>query len=163
MPDLSAFAGYPLAVSAARNAVVSYPLIAVDPIVVMTVSPASGSVVNDNPDLVRKSLVLSHGVNVVEGKTKTCKLHALAATEIGVAFWNCSSAGLIACVSARNSGKYVSAANRHPARMILSRPTRSESDPKITKNGSPIRSETPISVYAVCQSSLSVMVRKKRA
>jgi hypothetical protein len=53
-----------------------------------------------------------------------------------------------------NSGKYVSAAMRQPARMIFFRPIRSDSAPNTRKNGVPSASDSPMSTYAGMKSSL---------
>ena len=47
--------------------------------------------------------------------------------------------------------------------MIFSRPILSDSQPKKMKNGVPSSSEIAISVYAVTQSTFSVIVRKNSA
>ena len=61
---------------------------------VTTSAPATaGTVSNDSPALVRKSLVLSHGVNTVLGRTKMWKLQSRAATVIGVFAANSSIPG----------------------------------------------------------------------
>ena len=66
-------------------------------------------------------------------------------------------------VSALNSGKYVSAAIRQPARMIGLRPMRSESAPNIRKNGVPMISAMAISRFACAESIFSACVRKNSA
>ena len=47
--------------------------------------------------------------------------------------------------------------------MIFFRPILSDSRPKRTKNGVPMRSESAISRYAVWNGTLRVMIRKNRA
>ena len=53
----------------------------------------------------RLSFTLSQSENLVPGKTKMWKWQSVAATVIGWLLWNSSSAGLMAWVSAWNSGK----------------------------------------------------------
>src|SRR4051812_47712907 len=66
----------------------------------MVVRPLPGSPetdLNDRPCLVRKSLVRSQSENWLQGPTKRWNLQSagLAATVIGVFFWNSSSPGLM--------------------------------------------------------------------
>ena len=69
--------------------------------------------------------------------------------------------GFAKCVIARKIGKYVTAAIRHPTRMIGLRPMRSDRDPNTMKNGVASRSESATIVFAACASTLSVCVRQK--
>ncbi|CAJ7046514.1 Uncharacterised protein [Burkholderia pseudomallei] len=57
----------------------------------------------------------------------------------------------------------MSAAIRQPARMIGLRPILSDSEPKNTKNGVPIRRASAIRMFALAPSTFSVCVRKKSA
>src|SRR5882672_321781 len=94
---LSALVGYLRSASTFLYAASSKPLISVSPTLVITASvDPAGSVVdvNDKPALVRKSLALSHSENFDHGPTKMWKLQSFAATVIGFAFANDSSAGL---------------------------------------------------------------------
>src|SRR5881394_2182774 len=100
MPQLMAFLsadfGYLRSASAFSYAFWSQPLSSVGPIFVITLSgPLAGrsDVVNDSPDFVRKSLVLSQSVNLLHGPTKMWKLQSLACTVITFFVANCSSAG----------------------------------------------------------------------
>src|SRR5689334_15192805 len=94
---LSAAFGYLRSARTLLYAAVSKPLISVGPILATTLSaePAGRSVdVNDSPALVRKSFALSQSENFDHGPTKMWKLQSLAATVIGFAAENDSSAGL---------------------------------------------------------------------
>jgi hypothetical protein len=73
-----------------------------------------------------------------------------------------SRAGFAKWVSARKSGKYVSAASARPVMMIGLRPTRSDRLPKMRKKGVARSSEPAMSRFAVWASTLSVCVRKNR-
>src|SRR5262245_3345752 len=104
----SAAFGYPAAVSAAVHLSVSQPSIWVWPIDTDGAVPAgAASVVKESPCLVRKSLALSHSVNLDHGPTKMWKLQVAGSTRstTGLAVWNSLSAGLMALVSPWNSGK----------------------------------------------------------
>ena len=61
------------------------------------------------------------------------------------------------------SAAEVAAAIRQPAMMMGFRPILSESAPKITKKGVPIRSAIAIMMLAVLASTFSVCVRKNSA
>src|SRR5215510_5650429 len=162
----SADFGYFLAASAAVHLALSQPCTLVPPTSMSTdFDPAEWTVLNDSPSLVRKSCARSQSVNFDHGPTKMWKLHVdwSAVTVIGFAFWNASRSGLTKWVKPWNSGKYVIAAMAQPARMILSRPMRSDSHPKKMKNGVPMISDRPIRTYAEISSSFKVMSRKNRA
>src|SRR3954465_15147102 len=98
MPQLisSFFAevGYLRSASAFLYAPSSQPFSSVGPILVSTDGPAvpagNSVVVNDSPDLVRKSFVLSQSVNLDHGPTKMWKLHSRACTVMGLVFANVS-------------------------------------------------------------------------
>src|ERR1700687_4605880 len=102
----------------------------------VSVEPAGKSVdLNDSPCLVMKSLARSQSEYLVNGVTNTWNSQSFACTLIVVLAWYASRAGVTKCVNCANSQKYVSAAIRHPNKMILSLPIRSDSAPKTMKNG----------------------------
>src|SRR3954454_11446086 len=93
----SAFAGYPAALSAACHFALSQPSTLVDPIVRSTVfAPGTLMILNDRPDLVRKSWARSHWVKVDHGPTKMWKLQVVWSAETVIGFFsaNASRSGL---------------------------------------------------------------------
>src|SRR3954462_7784376 len=101
------------------------------------------------PRLTSAALATSHGVwNLLVPTGLNCTEQPFAgscvlgtSTTTGADCCAASSAGLAKCVICLKIGKYVSAASKHPARMILLRPMRSEREPKMMKNGVPSTNE----------------------
>ena len=71
--------------------------------------------------------------------------------------------GLAALVKALNTGKYVTAANKQPAKMMGLRPILSDKVPNTIKNGVPMMSDTATMMLAVAASTFNACVKKNRA
>jgi hypothetical protein len=138
-----------------------------EPIAICAVEPgAPASDLYETALRARNDLAMSHElVNfaVPVGLNWNEQSAGSAVTTTGAFFCAAASDGSAVSVSAVNSGKYVTAAIRQPARMTGLRPIRSDSEPKTMNPPVPKISDQAISTFEVNRSILRIACRKNSA